>query len=574
MFAEYKPLRVISLDYQGCLVTPATIAETTLRLITELLKAPHRLNNSEVHLLTRYKEHLERLLSFHVSEVTVGKHRLMFAHDREIERGLVSFRISLSKEEFGILKEALTSANAKALKFDASDIIIKYQRNFINILKADANQYSHTILFMGALQQGAYSDVVMAYSDELLYSGKALQVMPKFARELHAEYDSLLLDRIFPVDEQIQAVLDADRILMLYCQSHKVALANPDDKIDFQFYSGTTQEMFSNPDSSFAAICQPGFELLFPSQIQLQLRTFDAGVRNADKEDITEVFSAKGIGKVDEHYATTMAEIIERAPMQKSQKVPGARMLAIGRISKNEFAPEQLMQLVYERMLQDFIRAGDLAPLQESILNQFARYLRASVTVERIFGEEKYRMYNTLFHLISHERLACEDKAVEVRKLCRASLAVREICAEIYMTTPKLAAFAMPVAGGAGRVAAVFAGSAGAAGGAASVTKSAESLKVMKVLDYLLSNIVGGALKSIVGKSVIQFNAKQYRVPEIIGKLLDIVISEKPVSSKLSEIILILAEKPSAGSYSAELLAIVQDSSSAEEMSTSAAPRP
>ncbi|MDF2940760.1 MAG: hypothetical protein K0R66_1402 [Gammaproteobacteria bacterium] len=306
-----KPVRVISLDYR-CLLTPAVVAESTLRLANALLNSQGHLTAPEKAILSKYKNFLERTL----------------AKPKGIVKALKKFKESLSHQEFATLKLVLKEGYARELNIDVSDIVMRRNAKLIEDLRANNDKYIQTIVFIGSDRSSAYLDKLLAHAEDLLYTGHALQVIPRLANMLSAHYDPLLLGNVFPGDAY-RGVMDPDKILSLYYQAHKIASQQPNNPVEFQVYShdsyvGLISAIKACPD-------------LLPKGTTLYLRGY-AG------EAVTQLLKTKGKAPVDSYYARSIAEIIEGSAMQISKQAP-VREIKIGK-DKADIKPSHFKHLL------------------------------------------------------------------------------------------------------------------------------------------------------------------------------------------------------------------------------------
>ncbi|MDF2690846.1 MAG: hypothetical protein K0S29_701 [Gammaproteobacteria bacterium] len=547
MFSPAKPIRVISLDYD-CLTTPAVLVESTLLLIAQLLKARHRLNASQINLLERYQECLNGLIGTCVALMEGSDN--YYADDEAIRTLLKKFKSTLNPQELDVLKATLRSEAAEIAiaSLDTSPIVIRYQNNLIKTLKADQQKYEETIVFIGSVRQSPHIDKAMAFVEDLLYSGKALQVIPRIAAKLNADYDGLTLRKLAPAEGEVtKGVIDTDRLLMLYYQVHKVATENAEDQIDFQYYSNIAEEMLGH-EHGFMSVFSLCPDLLFPKQVKLHLRQFDARIRNESSEMIyADHFTSEGgIVTADSQYVDTLAEMIARAPMLISKEVPTVREIAVSTIVKNPFLPPTeiqaagLAQIVHERVLRDLIRQGKLGLVMEGVLNLFTNYLKASTAAANI-NTNRYRFLSSLSQLLAKTELNDADKAAAFITLCRP-LKIYDFCPEFADMASHLAKYLTPSMGGfASSDATVFAGAAGVVSGLASQFSNAA--KLVRLLNYIVPNIIGGVLTCAVGGSILQLNGREYRVPTGLAKLFKLAISDKEASLRIAEIKMVLTKE-------------------------------
>ncbi|MDF2690845.1 MAG: uncharacterized protein K0S29_700 [Gammaproteobacteria bacterium] len=530
MFTAAKPIRVISLDYDACLSTAITIAQSTLVLINRLLESQYQEESLEKALLNKYKAHIEGLLRDS-------------ANDDAVANGLFNFKKGLSEQELSALKGVFAEQAAKALAdpadlLDVSDIIVNYQRHFIDILKADNDQYSKTIVFVGSNRQSRYIDAVMAYNKELVFRGSALQAIPKIAQALEAQYDPLLLADIFPGDAG-RGVMDEDKVLILYYQAHKVASENPGSRIDFQLYDDTMREMANNATYGLK-LTLDRCSKFFPKGSIVHMRNYDFSTRAADRKTIyKDELTVEGRVPADSHFKDMIAELVESTGNRMSRDVPAIRAFAVAEIREHCRA-ERIEQSLRKRLLLDAIRSGATDSLKAAILKLLLICIRSPHPSTSVNESEEYKALKSLFS-IWNSSASDEVKAIETARQLIANLTARELCEKIYFESGIEASLAAPAGGAGGRAASTaFASSMGAV----SVNpwdKDSEKLTIL--LMDLLRQIETGAIHEPSSRAMVNVNGKEYRLPDGIARIYQIAISDKPASVKSAEIKSVLDEK-------------------------------
>jgi hypothetical protein len=538
--------------------------------------------------LDKYKATLEVILQSYTVENKLADGQVVWvANDESISRGLLAFKSSLAEQEFDSLKSIIRSREAKSLNIDVSDIIIKYQTRFIaKRLKAGSEKYQNIIFSGSFTRQSSYADEAMAYYVDLLYSGKASQVISKISAILGEdfEYDSLRLSQLLSGVTGLEggSIIDAHGILTLYSQAHKVAFEHPEyaGTIKFEFYSNKVFEMFSNPHYGFISLLQSASEAM-PRNVRLDMNQFDASMRN-DIEAIVEQCNGAGEGPVDSLYADTIAELVREAPKPPSELLSSVPEFSVSSLTVKErhpghTRPEQLTDQYVQvaefkrvpniRRLQAMINSGRIDLLQESTLQRFVEYLSSLRVEEDVRVKDTYKLFNILFNLLSHPKKINEQKAIEVKGLCKDFLALREICSKVYELTQSLepspsrnregGANSM-AAGGAGSSAGIaamaFAGERVATG---PVKQSIEAVRVMGVLNCLIFHISDKSISNFTNRSSIHFNGQDIKVPEGVSKIFNTAMARMPAAAKLTAINAVLAEKGTKSEIYTELQRIV-----------------
>jgi hypothetical protein len=201
-------------------------------------------------------------------------------------------------------------------------------------LRSDSDKYTQTIVFVGSDRQSAYIDKLLAHNEDLLYTGHALQTIPHIANKLRAHYDPMLLANVFKGDSS-RGVMDHDKVLTLYYQSHKAVLEHTNSVIELQVYS---KDPYSGLESAIK-VCPD----IISKGTVLCLRKY-AG------EKLTQLLKTRGKGLPDKYYAKSIAAIIEGSPIRISEQGGAVREIRIGNGS-NDVKPAALKALLHEALL-------------------------------------------------------------------------------------------------------------------------------------------------------------------------------------------------------------------------------
>ncbi|MDO8953570.1 MAG: hypothetical protein Q7V63_01820 [Gammaproteobacteria bacterium] len=552
--AAPKRIRVISLDYDACLSTSVSVAECTLHLVKALLLSPAYSDlsvddtHSEKALLINYKEYLEGLLAKNISPITL-KHGLQVFDAKEgiIFDGLTKYRKALKNADLATLMGIFTSDEAKALaqseavRNAVNTTVIKYQRNFIEILKSENTHYTKTIVYIGSNRQSPFIDKSMAHNRPLVYRGQAIDVIPAIAKELEAIFDPLLLKDVFPGNAN-HSVMDDDKVMILYAQAQKAQLDNPDAYIDFQFYddlfNGLNLKAYADIGERLLTVIGTGDHptLLLPVGMVLHLRLYNDAMRNFDKADITnDQACVTGSGPVDPHFAATITDMIESASMHISTSAPPVRSISIGPEGEKQLSAEVINNIVAERacMLPGLVLCGNIGAIQAGILIVLVEELKKSHK-DGISATDHYRALIAVAHLLERS-LPLVDKTTAIKEMT-IMVSLRELFNKLMKALPKAGA-AVARAG----ISSTVLPFATATIPALKVDNAAKNL--IAVIEHLVGSLEAGELNEPSSTSTIIFNGSELRVPDGIARIYAKVLSMEPAATKLLGINTVLAEK-------------------------------
>lgn len=205
----------------------------------------------------------------------------------------------------------------KYMESDNKDVIF-HNSIFLQTIKNKNNDYEHIVVFIGSNRQSKAID-----DRYIIEIGSCFSAVQDVSTYFGATLDKLLLADVYgelpagtsfnrAIDLKYQGehsdyLFDATKLTLLYAQMHKVALQNPSDHIEFDFYDDRNFQ----EDECFSILASLGDFFsnnldLIPNNITLRLNHY-AGL------DVSVFATFSGTGVIDTNYRQTVKEMAQLA---------------------------------------------------------------------------------------------------------------------------------------------------------------------------------------------------------------------------------------------------------------------
>ena len=215
--------------------------------------------------------------------------------------------------------------------------VLAANRVFLDTLRSENNKFDKIITWIASARQSKKLDYINSRRNKTESCFVAIQTVTDY---LEATLDKFLMadlysnsvhgtafDRAIALDHErshFMSVFDETKFTLLYAQTHRVALAYPEDEIIFDFYDDRNLVLFQPTDilgdlkNYFAR-----HPTLLPKNVTLRLHHYDG-------DYVTSVATIRGTGETDEYYRETILDITKASTIRHKRDVIKKDMLSYG----------------------------------------------------------------------------------------------------------------------------------------------------------------------------------------------------------------------------------------------------